>query len=461
MKNNVPKPEEIYDPDSPIRVKGLFTDPIRSGFQILHNYESTYWRALVGNDAWSLYEVLRSFCHTSKQEDPKEASCWPSINLLASILGLKERRVITGYAKTVKGKRYVYEGLIEVLQKYDLIIAREVGEGSEMRYEFDVILTPKQLSPEQIETLPFILRTKHEELLERCKKNLEKLQANRRPPRVSENGDNSGKEKGSGDDENRGSVNYRGGAVNYRGGFGNLPTEQQQENNTQLTLATGTVNDHNNNSSENLTQSKTDVVVALTKLGITQSVATRLSGRYSRKRIFEKIEYRDWLVEKAPDKIKKPGGWLRRAIEDNYAAPDGFVTKEDLERKEAEKVQAAKLADEQTQKNALERERLEAEKLQAEITRLEKFRARYKTTAEDIEVGESLKQTLKLQNFNSIILNSLELLGRKDGKAIIGLENDFLITQASHPNLIHVIKRELKKLTKTELDLEYVVFQDE
>src|SRR4051812_2833578 len=42
-------------------VRGFATDPKHSGYQILTNYESTYWRAFAGVQAWSLYEVLRSF----------------------------------------------------------------------------------------------------------------------------------------------------------------------------------------------------------------------------------------------------------------------------------------------------------------------------------------------------------------------------------------------------------------
>ena len=59
-------PVDIDPPDIPIAVRGFITDPKFVGYQILTNYESSYWRALMGNDAWSLYEVLRSFCHEGK-----------------------------------------------------------------------------------------------------------------------------------------------------------------------------------------------------------------------------------------------------------------------------------------------------------------------------------------------------------------------------------------------------------
>jgi hypothetical protein len=49
--------------DIPIVVYAYVTDPKLVGYQLLTNYESTYWAPVVGNDAWRLHEVLRSFCH--------------------------------------------------------------------------------------------------------------------------------------------------------------------------------------------------------------------------------------------------------------------------------------------------------------------------------------------------------------------------------------------------------------
>jgi hypothetical protein len=81
--------------DTSFETRGYVTDPKRVGYQILTNYESIYWRALVGNAAWSLYEVLRGFCHQGSN------TCYPSIQLLTTILGLKEKRVLTGWAKSI------------------------------------------------------------------------------------------------------------------------------------------------------------------------------------------------------------------------------------------------------------------------------------------------------------------------------------------------------------------------
>ncbi len=75
-------------------------------------------------------------------------------------------------------------------------------------------------------------------------------------------------------------------------------------------------------------QTEASVLIAL---GITPKVVQRLAARYSFARIEEKLAYLDFLQEEQPDKVKNPHGWLRKAIEEDYAAPDGFVPKAERE----------------------------------------------------------------------------------------------------------------------------------
>lgn len=176
--------------DTPIDIRGYITDPKWVGYQVLTNYESTYWAPLVGNDAWRLYEVLRSFCHQGND------TCYPSINLLVAILG-KDRSVIIGRgkAKVVKGREYFYPGLIQILQDHNLVIATDNGEeGPKLRYTFHVHLSPGLLSPNQLAQLPKVLQTKHAQLLQKCaeeRKAFEEekkaLEAKKRPPKIKPN----------------------------------------------------------------------------------------------------------------------------------------------------------------------------------------------------------------------------------------------------------------------------------
>ena len=150
-----------------IQLSSTVTDPTRYGYQVLYNYGSTYWRALLGNGAWGLYEVLRSFCHTGG-EDTSQFTVKVSITLLQEILGVKDRTVLIGRVKKTKGKTYTYPGWTEVLQTHGLLTAREVIIKKQVQYAFDVLLHPTQLTDEQVSQLPVRLQKKHAQLLDRC-----------------------------------------------------------------------------------------------------------------------------------------------------------------------------------------------------------------------------------------------------------------------------------------------------
>ena len=178
---------------SAIAVRGYVTDAKRVGYQVLTNYESIYWRVLVGNDAWSLYEVLRSFCHNGNN------TCTPSIQLLTTILGLEDKRALIGRSKTVKGKEYRYAGLVEVLQEHKLVVAEVQGEAPKTSYLFHVNLTPDLLTPAQLAQLPPMLQKKHAELLKRSAQAQRELEAKRKPSRFENSNKNSSGKQPEGD----------------------------------------------------------------------------------------------------------------------------------------------------------------------------------------------------------------------------------------------------------------------
>jgi hypothetical protein len=335
--------------DVAFEVRGFATDPKHSGYQILTNYESTYWRAFVGVQAWALYEVLRSFCHNGNNV------CYPSINYLLEVLGIKQRRVLTGWSTEVKGKQYHYPGLIEILQGAGLVIAELVGEGPMQRYLFHVNLTPDLLRPEQVAELPALLQNKHAEMLKAHFAEMAELASRRRPakaPAAAPLSQNLPAQDLPAQDlraqeppplnnlqndvdstknivESEGVTNCQTPVTNCHTPSDNLSHKQYQYNNTQLTSARAT-NLINNNSGDlqqklPLGDSLNDVVVALTDLGLADSVVARLTSRFNRERILEKIDYLLYLQEFHPSKVKNPRGWLRRAIEENYGPPDGYM----------------------------------------------------------------------------------------------------------------------------------------
>jgi hypothetical protein len=420
-------------PDIPVVIHGFVTDPKLVGYQILTNYESIYWRALVGNDAWSLYETLRSFCHEGNN------TCFPSIRLLMDILGIKQRRVLTGWSTTVKSKSYQYPGLIELLQEAKLIIAELHEEATGVRYIFHVNLTPGLLTDEQLERIPTALQAMHASLLKRLAENQEALESRRRPSKLQrpqliapnivaiEGGDN------------------------LSGGGDNLSPKQQPINNTHTTVAATRMDSNNNGGNSD----HDDVVVALTGLGIAGTTVQRLVHRYNRTRIDEKIAFLKFLQEEQPEKVKNPRGWLRRAIEDDYGPPDGYVSAAERERRrrEAERQDAQETALVEARQLAL------AAATSEQAARLQRRRDEYGATEEDVafwaEAREAIRDTTTPHVYE--LVADTELLQLSEDTLRIGVRSEAEQRQLTHPGSVKAIERTLSRLAGQQLALQVEV----
>jgi hypothetical protein len=98
-------------------------------------------------------------------------------------------------------------------------------------------------------------------------------------------------------------------------------TPLSHQRDIQQTVLQQTVKQQQHSESAN----NSGAVVALTKLGMTKSVAKQLASRYSWSKIKEKIDYLEFLTE--TQRVKNPIGWLRKAIEEDYSQPDGYKSK--------------------------------------------------------------------------------------------------------------------------------------
>lgn len=403
--------------DIPVEIIGYVTDPKRVGYQILTNYESTYWRALVGNEAWGLFEALRSFCHEGND------TCRPSISLLTDILGVSDRRHITGRVRIVDGKEYNTPGLIDVLQEHDLAVAEVKGKGAKLRYVFHVNLTPGVIPTDQLLQLPSRLQKKHAALLKRVAQEQEKLsdKVEKKKPRKK-----SKREQRPVEGQDEGMDNVQRGMDNVHTPPGQYPHRTTPIQQYPLTTTEAEGEGNNNNSSGEL-QQKQDVVVALTDLGISKSVSKRLARRYSRERVFEKIDFLAFVQERDPEKIKNPRGWLRTAIEKNYGPPDGYKPKAQREAEAAqERREAEQAAREQEAWEERQRERREAEQRcrEEELARLNE---RYGTTQHELDLWEEALGEIKLRVPRPTYQRwfpKTQLLLLENGVATIGVLND-------------------------------------
>jgi hypothetical protein len=71
--------------------------------------------------------------------------------------------------------------------------------------------------------------------------------------------------------------------------------------------------------------------------GITPAMAGELVRDHGEEKIRAQIEQLDWLVETKPKKVADPAAWLVAAIRNGHAAPKGFVSKAERQRREAER----------------------------------------------------------------------------------------------------------------------------
>jgi hypothetical protein len=239
----------------------------------------------------------------------------------------------------------------------------------------------------------------------------------------------------------------------------NFQDKQQPYNTTQITRAR-TREDNNNSSGK--TEHKNDVVVALLcHHGITQKVAHRLTERYHQDRIKEKITFLEFLLDERPEEVKKPAAWLRKAIEDNYSAPDGFVSKTERERRQQEEVQKAQQYDESI-KLAQRRQQANREAEAAErADHLQRIRDQYGTNHEDIEFWQRSQRELRYTTPHHIfdLVSTAQILKCNEATVLIGVEREVDWRQLQHPGTAHAIKRALGYVAGKPVELEVIYIQ--
>ena len=235
--------------------------------------------------------------------------------------------------------------------------------------------------------------------------------------------------------------------------------KQNIENNTYV-IEQNTDNnarpDNNNNSDE--TGVLPPVVVALIVQGIAEKVAQRLAQHYSQSRIEEKIEYLAFLLEERQDEVKKPAAWLRKAIEDNYSAPDGYLSaaertqrRQQAEQEQERHTELAKLA------QAAQEARQAAEAAEQEA-REQRMRDEYGTTEEDSAFWEQAQREIKLTTSPDIFesIADAQILKLTEETVLIGVESEAQWRQLQHPGTVCALKRTLGQVAGRPVKLEVV-----
>lgn len=100
----------------------------------------------------------------------------------------------------------------------------------------------------------------------------------------------------------------------------------------------------------------------LCRRGITGAIASDLVAQYPEERIRAQIERVDYLVESKPEKVEDRAAYLVMAIKNDYAAPQGYVSPADREKKaERKAAQARKQAEERRRRQEADERRKQAD----------------------------------------------------------------------------------------------------
>jgi len=134
-------------------------DPSRHGFVRVHLYALYFWRPYLGNTAFSLWELLLSYCFGEND------IAFPSLSRLARTLTNSDhsRAVVSGRRRS--GGRSA--GALAVLEREGLVEVQRQGSGPRTRYRFRVVKALPLLRPDQVARLSPVLQADHIAWLQR------------------------------------------------------------------------------------------------------------------------------------------------------------------------------------------------------------------------------------------------------------------------------------------------------
>lgn len=222
-----------------------------------------------------------------------------------------------------------------------------------------------------------------------------------------------------------------------------------------------TRNSNNNNTHSAPVPSNAVVVALLTGHGIGKGVAQQLANQFPDELIREKVAYLEFLLAERPSDVQKPAAWLRRAIEHDYGAPDGFVTEAEREQQEAaENRRKAELHEAQQRAAAREQEAREAAAA-AVAKRRQQLHDRHGTAPGDVAIWQELQQHLIAGNerATAALLADTEVLKREGNVLHVGVWREFTASNLSHPRTIALIKRTLKTIANEPLEVTFAVLE--
>jgi len=234
-----------------------------------------------------------------------------------------------------------------------------------------------------------------------------------------------------------------------------IDTPRVSHRDTQETVIQQTVEQETENTTTNakVRASENGAVVAdLITSGISQKVSENLAQRFSPDYIREKVEFLTFKLAREKSSVKKPAAWLRKAIEDDYTAPDGYISPKERERRESEQ-KGRKQAVTESQKAYLERIQQQQKELHGQrAAARQKLLEQFGTTAADLALWTQAQEAMTYQGISAAIFSSLQLLAVEQERAVLYVSNDF-VPRLIKPEMREKIEKILSKLAKRPLKM--------
>ncbi|MEZ4621186.1 MAG: hypothetical protein R2867_37585 [Caldilineaceae bacterium] len=161
------------------------------------------------------------------------------------------------------------------------------------------------------------------------------------------------------------------------------------------------------------------------------------------------------MLERENNSVKRPAAWLRKAIEDGYTAPDGYVSLVERER-QANEEKRRKKATSAAQKAHSERtEQQQKAQNEQRMATLNRFHTQYGTGESELAIWKATQEELTYQGVSAAITSSLHLLKIENEKVILYVSNDF-VQRLIKPDVRKQIEKTLSETLKRSVTVAMV-----
>ncbi len=238
-----------------------------------------------------------------------------------------------------------------------------------------------------------------------------------------------------------------------------LPTINSSTTNS---VTINSSNNNNNSATDDPSLHKDAVVVVLTSLGIGKKVAQKLVDEHTEEYVREKIEFLAFLQAERPEEVQKPAGWLRKAIEDNYGPPDGFVSQAERVRIEAEQAHIEQEELVRAQEAEVARQQEQAQKDDQARAYRGWLNHTYGTTPRDFAFWKQALPELELtfslhKDLFQRYIELAEILKVTDEEVLLGFKNEYLANHLTHPGTKKLIERTLSSVVGRKVQVCYEI----